>query len=197
MAIVNPTLAGMVPTNNLMRAISRQLVSYEGSTDPDTAIKPVGPVRWVAQVLGGLLPGWTVTWVEDLCARWWISVPMLALLWLIYRFNASIAYKIKDAAVPYDITAPAVVDMFFKVGEKAKALEIAGIIGPRAIEMAEYQTSKYSGIPMEVRRNLFVLGELQRILYENGENDQAKKYEDAYQRIIQGLQIREGIDSDR
>jgi len=63
-----------------------------------TTIKPVGPVRWVAQVLGGLLPGWTVTWVEGLCARWWVSVPMLALLWLIYRFNASIAYKIKDAA---------------------------------------------------------------------------------------------------
>ncbi|MGQ3295762.1 MAG: ABC transporter substrate-binding protein, partial [Shinella sp.] len=34
--------AGMVPTNNLMRAISRQLVSYEASTDPETAIKPVG-----------------------------------------------------------------------------------------------------------------------------------------------------------
>ncbi len=39
---VDPTLAGMVPTNNLMRAISRQLVSYEASTDPDVAIKPVG-----------------------------------------------------------------------------------------------------------------------------------------------------------
>ena len=39
---MDPTLAGMVPTNNLMRAISRQLVSYEASTDPDTAIKPVG-----------------------------------------------------------------------------------------------------------------------------------------------------------
>ena len=105
--------------------------------------------------------------------------------------------KIKDAAVPYDITAPAVVDMFFKVGEKTKALEIANIIGPRAIEMAEYQTARYSGIPMEVRRNLFVLGELQRILYENGESEMAKKYEDAYQRIIQGLQIREGMDGDR
>jgi hypothetical protein len=55
-------------------------------------------VRWVAQVLGGLLPGWTVTWVEGLCARWWVSVPMLGLLWAIYRFNSSIDYKIKDAA---------------------------------------------------------------------------------------------------
>ena len=63
-----------------------------------TAIKPVGLVRGVAQVLGGLLPGWTVTWVESLCARWWVSVPMLGLLWAIYRFNSSIDYKIKDAA---------------------------------------------------------------------------------------------------
>lgn len=39
---MDPTLAGMVPTNNLMRAISRQLVSYEASTDPDVAIRPVG-----------------------------------------------------------------------------------------------------------------------------------------------------------
>lgn len=39
---MDPTLAGMVPTNNLMRAISRQLVSYEASADPETAIKPVG-----------------------------------------------------------------------------------------------------------------------------------------------------------
>ena len=39
---MDPALAGMVPTNNLMRAISRQLVSYEASTDADVAIKPVG-----------------------------------------------------------------------------------------------------------------------------------------------------------
>jgi hypothetical protein len=102
--------------------------------------------------------------------------------------------KIADKAVPYDITAPAVVEMLFKVDEKGKALEIANVIGPRAIEMADYQTGKYSGIPIEVRRNLFTLGELQRILYENGENELAKKYEDAYQRIIQNLQIRDGLD---
>lgn len=39
---MDPTLAGMVPTNNLMRAISRQLISYEASADPVAAIKPVG-----------------------------------------------------------------------------------------------------------------------------------------------------------
>ncbi|ENN88825.1 hypothetical protein RHSP_38009 [Rhizobium freirei PRF 81] len=39
---IDPALAGMVNTNNLLRAISRQLVSYQASTDPDVAIKPVG-----------------------------------------------------------------------------------------------------------------------------------------------------------
>ncbi|MBN9236457.1 MULTISPECIES: ABC transporter substrate-binding protein [Phyllobacteriaceae] len=39
---MDPALAGMVPTNNLMRAISRQLISYEASSDPTIAIKPVG-----------------------------------------------------------------------------------------------------------------------------------------------------------
>ena len=61
-------------------------------------IEPVGLVRGLAQVLGGLLPGWTVTWVEALCARWWVSLPVLGLLWAIYGYNQSLAYKIKDAA---------------------------------------------------------------------------------------------------
>ncbi|MFS8049870.1 ABC transporter substrate-binding protein [Rhizobium sp. BR 314] len=39
---IDPALAGMVNTNNLLRAISRQLVSYQASTDPNVAIKPVG-----------------------------------------------------------------------------------------------------------------------------------------------------------
>ena len=63
-----------------------------------TTIEPVGLVRGLAQVLGGLLPGWTVTWVEVLCARWWVSLPVLGLLWAIYGYNQSLAYKIKDAA---------------------------------------------------------------------------------------------------
>lgn len=63
-----------------------------------TGVEPVGFVRGVAQVLGGLLPGWTVTWVEVLCARWWISLPVLAAIGAIHLFNQSLAYKIRDAA---------------------------------------------------------------------------------------------------
>ncbi len=100
--------------------------------------------------------------------------------------------KIPDKAIRYDLTAVSQVDLLFKINEKTKALEIANTLGPRAIEMADYETKKYSGISIEIQRNLYVLGELQRILYENGENELAKKYEDAYQRIIEGLQVTEG-----
>ncbi len=104
--------------------------------------------------------------------------------------------KMADKAVPYDITTPAVVDMFLRVGEKTKALEIAAVIADRAIDMADYETSKYSGITMELRKALFILGDVQRMLYENGEEALAKKYEDAYQRIVQNLQIRDGSRGD-
>ncbi len=100
--------------------------------------------------------------------------------------------KIPDKAIRYDLTGVSQVDLLFKVNEKGKALEIANVMGPRAIEMADYETHRYSGISIEIQRNLYVLGELQRILYENGENELAKKYEDAYQRIIEGLQITDG-----
>ena len=100
--------------------------------------------------------------------------------------------KIPDKAVPYDITTVTQVDLLFKAGEKQKGLEIAGIVGSRAEEMVNYEINKYKGITMEIRRNLYMLGELQRILYENGEDELAKKYEDAYQAILQSLQVTEG-----
>jgi hypothetical protein len=69
-------------------------------------------------------------------------------------------------------------------------------MGPRAIEMANYDISKYSNVTLEIRRDLYILGELQRILYENGDTENAKKYEDAYQSIIQSLQIRGAMGRD-
>ena len=48
---------------------------------------------------------------------------------------------------------------------------------------------KYSGITMEIQKALYVLGELQRALYEHGETEKAKKYEDAYQGILERLQV--------
>ena len=100
--------------------------------------------------------------------------------------------KMADKAVPYDLTTVTVVELLMKIGEKQKAIEIANVIGPRAEEMADYQIRRYAGISLEIRRNLYVLGELQRILYENGEDELAKKFEDAYRRILEDLQINNG-----
>ncbi|MEJ0054735.1 MAG: hypothetical protein WDN75_03255 [Bacteroidota bacterium] len=98
--------------------------------------------------------------------------------------------KIPDNTIPYDLTSVTTADMLYKVGQKQKGLEIANVMGPRAIEMANYDVAKYSNVTLEIRRDLYILGELQRILYENGDTENAKKYEDAYQSIIQSLQIR-------
>lgn len=38
----DPTSAGLVTTNNFLRAVTRQLISYEGSTDETTRITPKG-----------------------------------------------------------------------------------------------------------------------------------------------------------
>lgn len=100
--------------------------------------------------------------------------------------------KMADKAVAYDLTTVSVIELLFKIGEKQKAVEITNVMGPRAEEMADYQIRKYANISLEVRRNLYVLGELQRILYENGETELAKKYEDAYRKILEALQVTDG-----
>ena len=100
--------------------------------------------------------------------------------------------KIADSAVRYDITTVSTVDLLFRAGEKEKALEIAKTIGQRSEEMADYEIRKYGSISLEIRRSLYVLGELQNILYENGETEQAKKFEDTYQRLLQDLQVNIG-----
>jgi len=104
--------------------------------------------------------------------------------------------RMPDAVVKYDITTVSTVELLFLAGEKAKAAEIAAVLGTRAEEMVNYEVKKYTGISMEVRRNLYVLGELQRILYENQELELAKRFEDSYQRILDGLQVRGGNRND-
>lgn len=109
----------------------------------------------------------------------------------VLQFNLA---KMPDAAVRYDITTVSTVELLFRAGEKDKANEIAATLGKRSDEMVTYEVNKYTGISMEVRRNLYVLGELQRILYENGNSELAKQFEDSYNRILENLQVR---DNDR
>ncbi len=100
--------------------------------------------------------------------------------------------KMPDNPVPFDHTAVTMVDLLFKVGEKEKAVEIASLVGGRADEMTSYLIAKEGGLSMEVRRNIFILGNLYQTLYKNGENELGKKLEDAYNKHIELLQINRG-----
>ncbi len=100
--------------------------------------------------------------------------------------------KMPDNTVPYDYTASETANLLFKVGEKTQAIEIAKTIGDRAIEMATYLTKEGSSLTNELRNNIVLLNILQRALYENGETELAKKYEDAYTKLLAGLQLNEG-----
>ncbi len=103
-----------------------------------------------------------------------------------------------DKVIRYDHTTPETIDLLFQVGEKEKATEIAKVIGNRATEMATYLIDEGYGLTSELRRNIFILNALQRTLYENGEEEQAKKFEDAYTLLVNRLQMRGAIpNSDR
>src|SRR5882762_1895652 len=100
--------------------------------------------------------------------------------------------KMPDVAVPYDYTTTETVNLLFKVREKAKALEIAKTVGERAIEIATYLAGEGNSLTNELRNNIVMLNILQRTLYENGEAELAKKYEDAYTKLLTDLQVNEG-----
>ncbi len=97
--------------------------------------------------------------------------------------------KIRDEAVPYDHTNVETTSILFQVGEKDKAIEIANILGDRADEMASYLINKNYGLTLEVRRNIYILGELQTILLENGESELASKFEDMYEKHVRDLEM--------
>jgi len=99
--------------------------------------------------------------------------------------------KMPDRVIPYDITAPTTVDLLFQVGQKEKALEMAKVSGDRADEMIAYLIEQNYGMSLDVRRNAFILNSLQRTLYENGEMELGKKYEDALNKHLASLRIYE------
>ncbi len=104
--------------------------------------------------------------------------------------------KMADVAVPYDHTAAETVDLLFQVGEKEKAIEIANIIGDRADEMASYLIRKGYGLTIDLRKNIYILGELQSILLENGETELATKFEDMYDKQVRDLKINDTVPQD-
>ena len=92
--------------------------------------------------------------------------------------------KMPDTVVPYDPSAPDSVSLLFKVGHRQKAIEVATTVGNRSMEMASYLISEGHGLTFELRKNLFLLGAMQRTLYENNETVLAKDFEVAYEKLI-------------
>jgi hypothetical protein len=96
--------------------------------------------------------------------------------------------KMPDNVVPYDHTAATTVDLLFQLGQKEKAIEMAKLLGDRADVMATYLIEEGSGLSQELRRNIFILNSLQTTLYQNGEMELGKKYEDAFNKHLSVLQ---------
>ena len=96
--------------------------------------------------------------------------------------------KMPGKAVAYDVTTPTTIELLFKVGEKAKAIEVANQMAASADEMATYLIKENSSLGRDLRLNLYILGELNRVLYEYGENDLAKKIEAMYEKHLSTLQ---------
>jgi len=99
--------------------------------------------------------------------------------------------KMPDSAVQFDVSNARNVEPLFEVGEKEKAIEIATILGNRMDEMAAYYLDKRD-YGNDLYNSIVVLGELQRVLYLYGEADLAKKYEEAYEKYADMLQMRQG-----
>ena len=84
--------------------------------------------------------------------------------------------KMPDKSVPFDFTNAQTVNMLFEIGEKERALEIANLMSSRADELATYYIKERS-YGRDLQMNVAILGELQRVLYQYGETELAKKVE--------------------
>lgn len=106
---------------------------------------------------------------------------------------------IPDSVVRYDHLTIGVgksqgtIELLFRLGEEEKALEVAKTVGNRAIEITRYYALNNNAYSDDSRRNMYVLSELQNILYRYGEEELAKKYETAYDDIIKLLEAQGGL----
>lgn len=96
--------------------------------------------------------------------------------------------KMPNKAIPYDVSNARNVEMLFEVGEKEKAIELTADLGKQMDEMAAYYLLKRE-YGNDLYNSIVVLGELQRVLYKYGEADLAKKYEEAYQKYADMMQM--------
>jgi hypothetical protein len=89
--------------------------------------------------------------------------------------------KMPDKSVPFDFTNAQTVSMLFEIGEKEKALEIANLMSARSDELATYYIKERS-YGRDLQMNVAILGELQRVLYQYGEAELAKKVEENWEK---------------
>lgn len=97
-----------------------------------------------------------------------------------------------NEAIPYDYTSNQAMAMLFQVGEKEKALEIAGILGKRADELLTYYIENDIQLRFELQRNVIILNDLQRTLKRYGEVELATKYETALDKHYGALEMFNG-----
>jgi hypothetical protein len=95
--------------------------------------------------------------------------------------------KMPDAGVQFDrFTTIPTVDILMEVGEKDRAIEITNLMAGRCEDMLDYLITN-NIVSSDLRLNMAILGELQRIMYENGEADLAKEIEDKYDRFAASM----------
>src|SRR5690606_12850548 len=93
--------------------------------------------------------------------------------------------KMPDIGVPFDrFTSIPTVQLLMELGETEKAIEITQLMTRRATEMLDYYITKRD-FNSDVRLNLAVLGEFQRIMYEYGEADLASSIESSYEKYAE------------
>jgi len=98
--------------------------------------------------------------------------------------------KMPDEAIAYDPSVQDTVSLLFKVGQKKKATDIAVVVGKRAIETASYLVAENEGISFELRKQLFLLGAMERALYENNEVAIAEEFGSRYEQMVNILESR-------
>ena len=94
-----------------------------------------------------------------------------------------------DEAISYDFTIATTAEILFKLNENDRALEIAGVLGDRAMEMANYLVDKRETGGRSFQLSMAILGELQYTLKEFGEDELATKYEDSYNQFLTDAQV--------
>ena len=100
--------------------------------------------------------------------------------------------KMPDHGVPYDFTNTQTVELLLAVGEKEKALEMADILSQRSDELAEYYLRNRE-FGRELQIPIVILGELQRVLFENGETQPAERVEAMYNKHYAAFRNRGGF----